>query len=335
MGNSTLFSFKNLLPVSKHLSKFSLFACIFLLISNKPIDSKFVIKDSISIDLDEAVSAYRILSDSIVESIVPPKKSRRVLNFWDGGAYSLNFSAADPSIYIPAIPYPISLSAPIGSGNGNPLIPLAQFNDGFTDVKVESLAPEDMALGQIVPFEVMIDVNGDTTPENGEITFLVGWNTLTTNGGDFGYDARIDDIGYGVIGAFIDTGDGDYVDAGNNATVSSFSWQLVNDEIVGAFTVTGLDSGDMVVMEAWLVLDDTIPTGIGGNVQSRLIDASTGSDQNYTVANSGSIDLDTGDAISTGNQTVPLLKPSDFFNADVDISVVKSDVEDPVFLDVI
>ncbi|RRQ47690.1 DUF11 domain-containing protein, partial [Maribacter algicola] len=249
-----------------------------------------------------------------------------------GGAYSLNFSAADPSIYIPPIPYPTSLSAPLGRGNGDPLIPLAEFNNGSVDVKVESLAPEDMALGQIVPFELMIDVNGDTTPENGEITFLIGWNTLTTNGGDFGYDARPGDIGYGVIGAFIDTGDGDYVDSGNNATVSSFSWQLVNDEIVGVFTVGGLDDGDMVVMEAWLVLDDTIPAGIGGNVQSRLIDAVTGGNQDYTVANSGSISLNNGDAISTGNQTVPLLKPSDFFSADVDLAVTKIDLTDPVLL---
>ena len=36
------------------------------------------------------------------------------------------------------------------------------------------------------------------------------------------------------------------------------------------------------------------------------------------------------DAISTGNQTVPLLKPSDFFTADVDVSVVKSDDIDPI-----
>ncbi len=175
-----------------------------------------------------------------------------------GGAYTLNFSAADPSIYIPPIPFPNSLTAPTGRGDGNPLIPLAQFNDGTSDVKVESLAPQDMALGQIVPFELKISVSGDTTPENGVITFVLGWNTLTTNGGDFGYDARVDDMGHGVIGAFIDTGDGTYVDPGNDATVDSFTWSLINDEIVGIFTVSGLDDGDMVVLEPWLVLDDTI-----------------------------------------------------------------------------
>ncbi len=35
---------------------------------------------------------------------------------------------------------------------------------------------------------VELDVNGAVTPENGEISFLLGWNTLTTNSGDFGYE---------------------------------------------------------------------------------------------------------------------------------------------------
>ena len=120
-----------------------------------------------------------------------------------GGAYTLNFSAANPADYIPPVPFPADVTAPIGRGDGNSLIPLALFNDGTSDVKLESLAPQDMALGQVVPFETKITVSGDTTPENGVITFVIGWNTFTTNGDDFGYDARNDDIGYGVIGAFI------------------------------------------------------------------------------------------------------------------------------------
>ncbi|MBT8322247.1 MAG: DUF11 domain-containing protein, partial [Eudoraea sp.] len=257
-----------------------------------------------------------------------------IATFTDGGgAYTINFAAADPSIYIPPIPFPSDFLAdpvPGGRGNGDALIPLAEFNDGTSDVRVESLAPEDMALGQVVPFETKISVSGDVTPENGVITFVVGWNTQTTNGDDFGYDARVDDIGYGVIEGFIDTGDGAHVDPGNDAKVDSFTWSLINDEIVGIFTVSGLDDGDVVVLETWLVLDDTIEAGVGGNVQSRLIDGATGSDQSITVANSGAITLDNGDSISTGNQTVPLLKPSDFFNADVNVSVIKTDDVDPI-----
>ena len=197
-----------------------------------------------------------------------------IATFTDGGgAYTLNFAAADPSIYFPPVPYPSMLTAPAGRSNGDALIPLAEFNDGVTNVKVESLAPEDMALGQIVPFETKISVSGDITPENGVITIVAGWNTLTTNSGDFGYDGRGDDVGYGVYGAFIDTGDGAHFDPGADATVTGFTWSVINDEIVGVFTVSGLDDGDVVVLETWLVLDDTIPEGIGGNVQSRLIDA--------------------------------------------------------------
>ena len=251
----------------------------------------------------------------------------------DGGAYTLNFAAADPSLYIPPIPFPGAVTAPTGRGDGDVPIPLAEFNDGASDVRVESLAPEDMALGQIVPFETKITVSGDTTPENGVITFVIGWNTLTTNGDDFGYDARLDDIGYGVIAAFIDTGDGAHVDANDDATVDSFTWSLIDDEIVGIFTVSGLDDGDTVVLEPWLVLDDTIPAGVGGNVQSRLIDAATGADQTIDIANSGAISLVNGDSISTGNQTVPLLRPAEFFTADVDLSVTKADDPDPVEVD--
>ncbi len=246
---------------------------------------------------------------------IPKNRRKRVASnasMFAGGAYTLNFSAANPSDYIPSIPFPADLTAPTGRGDGDPLIPMAEFNDGATDVKVESLAPQDMALGQIVPFETKITVNGDTTPENGVITVQMGWNIETTNGGDFGYDEIL-----GVIGAFIDTGDGAHIDLGDAATVSTFNWVVVGDEIVGTFTISGLDHGDMVVLEAWLVLEDTIPAGIGGNVQSRLIDAATGPDL-------------AGDAISTGNQTVPLLKPSDFFTSDVDLSVTKSDDVDPI-----
>ena len=99
-----------------------------------------------------------------------------------GGAYTLNFAAADPSIYLPPIPFPGDFTAdpvPGGRGDGSVLIPLADFDDGTSDVRVESLAPQDMALGQVVPFETKISVSGDVTPENGVVTFVIGWNTLT------------------------------------------------------------------------------------------------------------------------------------------------------------
>lgn len=225
------------------------------------------------------------------------------------GAYMLDFAAADPGEYIPPIPFPGGPSCPTGTGT-DPILD-AHFTDPVSgaDVRVESLAPEDMALGQIVPFEIRIDVDGDTSPEDGAITFAAGWNIDTTSNDDFGYDED-----FGVRCAFVDRGDGAHVDPDGEATVGGFTWTVVGDEIQGSFDVTGLDDGDVVVVEVWLVLEDTIPAGVTGNVQSRLISAATAD----------------GDTINTGNQTVPLLRVQEFFTADADVSVAKSDSPDPV-----
>ena len=60
----------------------------------------------------------------------------------------------------------------------------------------------------------------------------------------------------------------------------------------GVFTVSGVDPGASIVVEAWVVLDSSKPAKVSGNVQSALISA-TAQD---------------GSKINTGNQTVPLLK---------------------------
>ncbi len=234
-----------------------------------------------------------------------------VTTFTDSaGSYSINFAAADPTEYIPPIPFPETVTPVIvGRGDGDTKIPSAWFESPVsnTDVRVESLAPEDMALHQIVPFEIKISVSGDTSPEDGVITFTAAWSTHTTSGGNFGYDPS-----YGVIAAFVDTGDGAHFDPGGDATVQSITWveDEDNDEIVGVFVISGLDDDDVVVIEPWLVLKDTIPPGSTGNVQSKLVSAAT-------------VPAGTK-AISTGNQTVPLLRVHEFFSADADLSVTKT-----------
>ena len=162
--------------------------------------------------------------------------------------------------------------------------------------------PTDLTLGQIIVFEVKITVSGDTSPEDGVITFKAGWSTETTAKDAFGYDET-----YLVYGAFVDPSDTAYLDPGMDATVSSVSSVWVDsggppalDEIQGVFQVSGLDDGDSVVVEIWLVLDDTLPDKASGNVQSRLISAET---SNIPGA---------GNAINTGNQTVPLLRVQGF-----------------------
>ena len=253
-----------------------------------------------------------------------------------GGAYTIDWSAADPALnkgaYLPTYPKKTAaqksrVTTIDGSGvvtaggrlNGQTddkaLVDAVCFKpDTSTNDSVESLMPKDLMLGQIVPFEVKISVSGVTTPENGVMTFTGGWSTKTTSGGNFGYDPA-----YGVYSAFVDSSEG--TDPGNDATVTKISSITANpgtnsEEIQGTIEVSGLQKGDIVVVEIWVVLKSTIGAKVTGNVQTRLIDAATV--------------YSTPSAISTGNQTVPLLQVGDFFANVVDMSVTKTDSPDPV-----
>ena len=216
-----------------------------------------------------------------------------------GNDYQIDFSAADPILYDRLFP---ELIANLPGGRASdPLSGAAE------STSVESLTPANLALGQIFPFEFRISVDDAGAVSGDTITITAGWETATTNGGLFGYDENL-----GVIAAFVDAGD---PSASNDtdATVSDFSWIMVGTEIQGTFAISNLDPGEEIVLEAWLVLQDEIPVGTTGNVQSRLISAET----------SGLIE--TGDAISTGNQTIPLLRVKDFFSTSADLSAVVSD----------
>jgi len=160
-----------------------------------------------------------------------------------------------------------------------------------------------------------ISVSGATTPENGVITFIADWNTKTTSGDNFGYDPA-----YGLYCAFVDYGDNGSVDPEGDARVDSYNDVIVgtggsNERIQGTITVSGLDNGDIIVVEAWVVLKCYIDPKTTGNVQTSLVSAYTGTAP--------------GDAISTGNQTVPLLRVGEFFTADVDLNITKEDSPDP------
>ena len=238
-----------------------------------------------------------------------------------GGSYNLNWTAAEPAVnkgsYLPTYMKvsPTSLACPTPSGSvGRAADPLAHAVFGNPKDSVESLAPQDMALGQIVPFEVKISVSGSTAPENGVIQFTPYWLTKTTSGNDFGYDPA-----YEVYCAFVDAADAAAIDPGANAKVDSWTDTVAdtgtsNEQIQGTFQVSGLDDGDSIIVEIWVVLKSTIPAKASGNVQTGLLSAKTAS----------------GDTINTGNQTVPLLQVGDFFKADADVSVTKSDGPDPV-----
>ena len=217
------------------------------------------------------------------------------------GAYSFDWAAADPSTY-PSLKPP--LACPIGGVGENPLPNATAYTS------LESLAPQYLGLGQIVPFEMIITVDPKKTiqPENGSISFTTTFSTVTTSGSDFGYDPA-----YGVYCAFVDTKDPVNIDTGDQAKVDEFVFQLVGNEIIGTFDVSGLNNGDRVAVEIWVVLKDTIPPTATGNVHSGAV--------SYTDGNSTS---------TIGGQTDPLLKIGDFFSKTADVSVTKSDIPDPV-----
>ena len=233
-----------------------------------------------------------------------------------GGDYSdMDFSAAAPLLYDPIFPFqfdqngpPADLGAfPSGRFDGSTVLPGA---DGGQDVTVESLQPEDLALGQIVPFELRVDT--DDVPDGDCFTFVVGFETETTPGDPFGFDED-----WGVVAAFVDSGDAANTDP--TATVDSLSWTLVGTEIQATIEVCDVSDFSTIVVEMWVVLDEDFPEDDppGGNVQTRLIDAFTSGDN-----------PESDESISTGNQTVPLLQVASFTSVTADLSVIKSDNQD-------
>ena len=234
-------------------------------------------------------------------------------------SYALNFSAAEPEDYMKLLPSEIVCPAPSGSQGTaeDPIDPppgqgVDEATFGYPKQSIESLAPATLGLGQIVPFEILIRVSGDTAADGGAISFVAGWNTEMTSGAPFGYDAA-----YGVLCAFVDTSDGANLNLDGDEKVDSYSWLTTADEIQGTFGISGLDDGDEVVVEIWLVLANPMPfpPKVSGNVPSRLISAVSGS----------------GAAISTGSQTVPVQRVQEFITSNADLSIVKSDDRDPVY----
>ncbi len=214
-----------------------------------------------------------------------------------GNDYQIDFSAADPVLSSRLLFEQID-TLPSGRDRD----PISGAADSTS---VESLAPEHLALGQIVPFEFRISADSAGTVNGDTITVTAGWETVTTNGGLFGYDGDL-----GVIAAFVDSSDPS-ASGDTDATVSNFSWNLVGTEIQGTFEITNLDPGEEIVLETWVVLQDEITEGIKGNVQSRLIGAET----------SGTIEV--GERINTGNQTIPLLRAKELLTASADFSVTE------------
>ncbi len=112
----------------------------------------------------------------------------------------------------------------------------------------------------------------------------------------------------------------DFVDKGGDAmrnnTLSIGT--PTSSDFTTSIEVAGLDAGDMVPVEVWVVLKSSIGSGFGGNVPTRFESAET----------SGTCEA--GQKINSGAQNIPLLQVQDFFSSNVDVSITKTDSPDPV-----
>ncbi|MBN1193286.1 MAG: DUF11 domain-containing protein [Coriobacteriia bacterium] len=179
---------------------------------------------------------------------------------------------------------------------------------------VASLTPDGMTLGQVVPFELIVD--GAAAGASGVINVKPFWMAKTTNGDDFGFDPA-----YGVLGAFVDTGDAYHEDSGASATVSGLSWSVVNggtsnEKILGSVTVSGLQTGDKIIVEMWVVLKGSITEGTNGVIQTGIDSATTPENPDKSFASAA--------------MTCPLRQAEGFLEQIADLSITKSDSPDPV-----
>lgn len=165
------------------------------------------------------------------------------------GGYRVEFGAADPATY-QAI-----ASAPCTVGRAADPLAGAQFASGVT-----SLASSDLELGQIVAFQFRITVV-PPSGSDGSIQFSADWGTHTTSGADFGYAD--------ILCAFVDSSDTASSETDEDAT-ASFTKTTSDTEITGTFDVSGLDPGEQVVVEVWVLLDAAIPPEAAGNVEAEL-----------------------------------------------------------------
>ena len=221
-----------------------------------------------------------------------------IYSFADVGSYSINWKAADLELY--STKYPSELTSRWGR-TSSPLA-LADYSTA-----VESLEPRDSNLGQIIAFEMKIDVGDSTSPENGVIQISNFWDTVTTSNDNYGY-APV----YGLYAAFVDTSDSELVDPKNNASVAVVDRGLNDDTIESTIEVSGLDSDDEIIVELWVVLKSIVSSNASGNVQSYVIGANIG-----TIANNST-------RINVGKQTIPLYPQKNVVNPDPTATLTKT-----------
>ncbi len=231
--------------------------------------------------------------------------------------YNVNFYAADSDLntgpygptYLKVAPgsLPCPSGARLTGRAADPLRNAVAFGPTASTLDaLTSLGGAPMAFGQIVPFEVVIGVSGNQGAGHGTVEFTVDWSTYTTSNDRFGFDTN-----YMVYCAFVDTADPGTLNPNHYAKVESFSSRLVNagtisEAIEGTFRVSGLDVGDQVVVEIWLVMMTTQPAHVSGTIAAQLMSAQS-LDPNPQPVSTGSKTISIGNL----NKMTPLPPPQE------------------------
>ena len=194
-------------------------------------------------------------------------------------SYNLKWYASDPDSGTgPFLPSylkfaPSGLPCPGGGRAIDPLRNAVCFAANGQLDALTSMGNVPMSFGQIVPFQLVIEASGGPGTDRGTIEFTSAWSTYTTSNNRFGYDTN-----YMVYCAFVDPADPGSIDPNFNARVESFSSTVINlgtiaERIQGTFRVSGIDSGDRIIVEVWVVLMSSMPGNTGGTVAADLVAA--------------------------------------------------------------
>jgi hypothetical protein len=196
-----------------------------------------------------------------------------------GSTYNLKWYGSDPDLgegpYAPTYLRlgPASLPCPSGGRAIDPLRNAVCYAPGGQLDALTSLGGVPLAFGQVVPFQLVIEVSGGTGAEKGVIEVTPSWSTHTTSNDRFGFDTN-----YMVYCAFVDPADPGSIDPHFNAKVDSLSSYLfdrgtINEQIRGKLQISGLDSGDRIIVEIWMVMQSTPPDHVGGTIASEITGA--------------------------------------------------------------
>jgi len=193
-----------------------------------------------------------------------------------GSFYNLKWYGSDPEIaggpYSPTYLRlgPASLPCPTGGRAIDPLRNAVCYAPGAQLDALTSLGGVPLSYGQVVPFQLVIEVSGAPGAEKGVIEVTPSWSTHTTSNDRFGFDTN-----YMVYCAFVDPADPGSIDPHFNAKVDSLNSYLfdrgtINEQIRGKLQISGLDPGDRVIVEIWMVMQTTQPDHVGGTIASEL-----------------------------------------------------------------